>query len=342
MDNVGPPAGQLKLLVKTHADQYEDSEGSKLTDYYYRIYAIDHAGNISEASDIVGPVQYGTTDIEKIYPVGSIYISLNDIDPATQLGFGTWERFAEGKFIVGYSTTDAEFQPGDGTKTGGEKEHTLTVDEMPSHTHTVGDHTHEMQDHVHGMSHTHQVNPPDTTSGASSASSSGGQSVDHSHTLTTGTQSADHSHTLTTGTESATHTHGPGADTYFVTSDHAIEAAAGTDGHYAFDTSQLFTATATESATHTHSGTSSGVSANHTHSGTSSGTSVDHTHNIEHTHQVNIAEFTSGDSSASDTGVPSNNTTTASGDGDTGATGGGDPHNTMPPYVAIYMWKRIP
>ena len=40
-----------------------------------------------------------------------------------------------GKFIVGYSSSDSDYNPVG--KTGGEKKHTLTVAEMPSHTHNM-------------------------------------------------------------------------------------------------------------------------------------------------------------------------------------------------------------
>lgn len=64
------------------------------------------------------------------YPVGSYYISANDISPASLFG-GTWERI-ENRFLWG--------APSNSTlgATGGEAEHTLTVDEMPAHTHTTG------------------------------------------------------------------------------------------------------------------------------------------------------------------------------------------------------------
>ena len=56
--------------------------------------------------------------------------TLND----TILKFGTWER-VKGKVLVGLDEDDIAFNTIG--KTGGEKTHTLTVDEMPSHTHTV-------------------------------------------------------------------------------------------------------------------------------------------------------------------------------------------------------------
>lgn len=63
------------------------------------------------------------------YPVGSIYLSVNDTDPATLFG-GTWERIG-GRFLIGADDTYAA------GSTGGEAEHTLTIDEMPKHNHSL-------------------------------------------------------------------------------------------------------------------------------------------------------------------------------------------------------------
>ena len=59
-----------------------------------------------------------------------------NINPATYLGFGTWEYWGEGRVPVGVDISQDEFN--EIGKIGGEKEHTLTVDEMPSHTHGIG------------------------------------------------------------------------------------------------------------------------------------------------------------------------------------------------------------
>ena len=67
------------------------------------------------------------TTLNMIYPVGSIYMSVNSTNPATLFG-GTWEQL-EDRFLLGAGTT---YTAGD---TGGEAAHTLTSDEMPSHTH---------------------------------------------------------------------------------------------------------------------------------------------------------------------------------------------------------------
>lgn len=73
-----------------------------------------------------------------MYPVGSVYITYNNVNPGTFLG-GTWERFGQGRTLVGEGTgndgsTSMSFTA---NSTGGEYKHKLTVDEMPNHKHAV-------------------------------------------------------------------------------------------------------------------------------------------------------------------------------------------------------------
>lgn len=65
---------------------------------------------------------------DMVYPVGSIYMSVNSTSPQTLFG-GTWEQI-EDTFLLASGTNYAT-----GT-TGGEATHTLTTDEMPQHTHS--------------------------------------------------------------------------------------------------------------------------------------------------------------------------------------------------------------
>lgn len=74
--------------------------------------------------------------IDRIYPVGSIYINASNGDnPATILGHGTWAAFGKGQVLVGLDAEQEEFNTVG--KTGGAKTHTLTVNEMPSHNHSI-------------------------------------------------------------------------------------------------------------------------------------------------------------------------------------------------------------
>lgn len=66
----------------------------------------------------------------EIYPVGSIYISINSTDPSTYFG-GTWERI-QGRFLL--AADDNSYIAG---TTGGEAEITLSVSQLPPHRHTL-------------------------------------------------------------------------------------------------------------------------------------------------------------------------------------------------------------
>lgn len=63
------------------------------------------------------------------YPIGAIYISTNATSPETLFG-GTW-RPIQGRFLL---AADNTYKAG---STGGEATHTLTLGEMPTHTHPM-------------------------------------------------------------------------------------------------------------------------------------------------------------------------------------------------------------
>ena len=69
----------------------------------------------------------GENILSKVYPVGSIYMSLSSTDPKDLFG-GTWERLKD-RFLL---AAGDKYSVG---ATGGEATHTLTKDEMPSHNH---------------------------------------------------------------------------------------------------------------------------------------------------------------------------------------------------------------
>lgn len=69
------------------------------------------------------------------YPVGEIFITRQAGNPATILGFGTWERYGSGRTIVSLDPGDPSFNTVD--LTGGAKTHTLSDSELPSHFHVV-------------------------------------------------------------------------------------------------------------------------------------------------------------------------------------------------------------
>lgn len=73
--------------------------------------------------------KYDNSLLDKIYPVGSVYISVNDTNPSELFG-GKWARIKDTFLLASGSKYS-------GGSTGGEAEHTLTADEMPSHNHML-------------------------------------------------------------------------------------------------------------------------------------------------------------------------------------------------------------
>lgn len=75
--------------------------------------------------------------LDSVYPVGSIYISVSDVSPASFLG-GTWVEFAKGKTLVGIdSTNNTNTRFKKARNTGGLETVKLTKEQMPRHNHYI-------------------------------------------------------------------------------------------------------------------------------------------------------------------------------------------------------------
>lgn len=142
---------------------------------------IDISDTTANASDVAeGKVFYDASGkrstgsaasiFDAIYPVGSIYMSVNPTDPATLFG-GAWERIT-GKFLLSATDNGNSGASQAAGNTGGAATVTLTAAQsgVPAHSHGLNSHT-------HGMNHKHVL-------------------TSHSHGLN------EHTHTL------ASHTHG--------------------------------------------------------------------------------------------------------------------------------------
>lgn len=111
-------------------------------------FSLDSEGNLT-----VNSINFNTSEnnllsfeaiFNKIYPVGAIYISANDVNPGV-LFTGSWARI-NGRFLIGagpneentfngfgtYPAGSINFTPGE---FGGEASHVLSINEMPSHNH---------------------------------------------------------------------------------------------------------------------------------------------------------------------------------------------------------------
>ena len=96
----------------------------------------------------------GTNNLDKtsilnlVYPVGSIYMSVNPANPSTLFG-GTWIAWGSGRVPVGVSANANDSDFGKVEQQGGERKHQLTKDEMPNHRHKGQySHTNTYTDHA--------------------------------------------------------------------------------------------------------------------------------------------------------------------------------------------------
>lgn len=98
----------------------------------------NHATSADSATNIKNKagnnVPLASALLDMVYPVGSIYMSVNNVSPQSFLG-GTWVAWGAGRVPVSVANGDSDFGTAD--KTGGEKTHKLTTQEMPSHIHTA-------------------------------------------------------------------------------------------------------------------------------------------------------------------------------------------------------------
>ena len=139
-----------------------------------------------------------TLTLDHIYPVGSIYLSVNNVNPSTYFG-GTWEA---------YGAADTYLRLG-GTGTGGSNTTKLTAAQIP--TLTTGtqsaNHTHSVTGGAH--SHTLGTNDYFHTGNSSTASYSHVSGRGSWNFTSTGTTipSTSSGHTHTVGNNSANHTH---------------------------------------------------------------------------------------------------------------------------------------
>ena len=164
-------------------------------------------------------------DNMKKYPVGKIVLSTENINPAEYLGFGTWKAWGSGKVPVGVDTENSNFNTVE--KEGGEQSHSLTINEIPEHSHDFNVTTGSNGSHQHSFSATtsssgtHQHTGNKLESGVNSSSSAavndlvrpdgmsgtkcnvGNSTGSHTHTVSGNTGSTgSHTHTVSGNTGS--------------------------------------------------------------------------------------------------------------------------------------------
>lgn len=249
----------------------------------------------SESLEVNGE-KIGAIDFSKIYPVGSIYMSVNSTNPKDLFG-GTWEQLKD-RFLLG---AGGSYSAG---STGGASTVALETGHLPGHTHSFS-----------------------ATSGSTTASHT------HSFSATSGAVSTGHTHSLNSHTHSIPgHTHSFSANFYIRHGESSGTAtlAAGTNTSVTTGAYGSSWANGFKTASYSHkpdrlniSGKTGSTSAT---SGASSGSTGYQSNS--HTHSVS---GTTGSGGAGHTHSVS---------GTTGSTGSGTAHNNMPPYLAVYVWKR--
>jgi hypothetical protein len=100
--------------------------GVVVTDPAGQPYIRQFTGDAAEVLDGTG---HFNNVVNRAWPVGAIFIAAVATNPATLLGIGTWELFAQGRVLVGIDSGAPEFN--DLLETGGAKTHVLTCDEIP-------------------------------------------------------------------------------------------------------------------------------------------------------------------------------------------------------------------
>ena len=135
---------EIKTVVNAICDA-TDSNTTNITNANIKITNLENKTTVKAIIDVV-------------YPVGSIYISKESVNPGTLWPGTTWTREAEGRCIIGIGT---------GYPTVGATGGSTTVD--LSHTHTSAAHTHSINSHTHSTgnhtlttneipSHAHGIN----------------------------------------------------------------------------------------------------------------------------------------------------------------------------------------
>ena len=179
---------------------------------------LDSDGNLTVNSLTTTTSSSSDLDFNEIYPIGSVYLSVNSTNPSVYFG-GTWEQI-NGYYLYAGNTNNTGGSSLTGEASGNTGSTTLTVNQIPSHSHSIpslngtassnGSHTHNIGAdfdggagsarytvHSRGTSgagylmatsssgaHTHSVSTNVSNTGSSGGTSSHTHSLNnHTHTI---------------------------------------------------------------------------------------------------------------------------------------------------------------
>lgn len=255
-------------------------------------------GTAWRMNDVGAPVSNLSSQLlNLIYPVGAIYMSVNNTNPGTLFG-GSWEQIKD-KFLLSAGTTY-----GAGTS-GGTASTTLSTANLPSHNHSVGA-------HAHGLSSIKTwVN-------------------NHVHSYL---KAAWTGATALTVDQIPAHTHGSKT----LVDNIRFGKSSSNSNYGVCDAGQVHIKTTTETdswtrgiqlATINNNPTRYEVDFSHEHNSVGGGGS--------HSHSISADVDNTGKSTAW-----SGSSTDNSSSFNTGNTGSGTSFSNLPPYLAVYVWKRV-
>lgn len=117
---------------------------------------------------------------QAIYPIGSIYMSINNVDPSEVFG-GTWQQIKDTFLLASGDSYSLGDTGGSATHTpsGTVDDHTLTIQEMPEHNHSIAG-IQGLVSRVGGGNEAEAMNPSQQVYTTSSA----GGGAPHSHGFT--------------------------------------------------------------------------------------------------------------------------------------------------------------
>lgn len=136
----------ITIIKEKFAERYHIHEISDVNGLQRKFDELAIPPDIETSEDVIRKINQLSLAIDDlndaintlIPSIGELYITLSDENPSVKFG-GTWEQIKDTFLLASGDIYSAG-------STGGEATHTLTIDEMPSHTHTYKRHAFDRTD----------------------------------------------------------------------------------------------------------------------------------------------------------------------------------------------------